>query len=170
MQVLMFTALWLLADLRTYRRPRVALVVGVLLGMLQAARIDALAVLTGLGVLFAVIWLVAGAADRRSVAVSSGLCAIGLVPGVVLGFTDLSLRSQPYLHDLRTDVKELGAAMVASIVVGLVLVVVVPRIARRVTRIPRGTGWIAAALVALVGFSAWFLRPRLQHVRGPGTA
>ena len=37
MQVLLFTAVWIFADRRAFRRPRVALVAGLLLGMLQAA-------------------------------------------------------------------------------------------------------------------------------------
>ena len=70
MQVLIFTGLWILVDRAAFRRPRLALVAGLVLGMLQAARIDALAVLTGLAPLFAVVWLVADARDRRSVALS----------------------------------------------------------------------------------------------------
>ena len=166
MQVLIFTGLWILVDRAAFRRPRLALVAGLVLGMLQAARIDALAALTGLAPLFAVVWLVADARDRRSVALSGAALGIGLVPGVVLGFTDVSLRSYGYLHDLRSDVKLLVAAMVASIAVAAVLVIVVPPVARRIRRVPSWVAPVAGAGVGLVGFGLWFLRPRLQHVHG----
>ena len=47
MQVLIFTALWILTDRESFLRPRVALVAGLILGMLQAARIDGLVALLG---------------------------------------------------------------------------------------------------------------------------
>jgi len=134
--------------------------------MLQAARIDALAALTGLALLFAIMWLVAERRDRRSVAMSAVACGIGLVPRVALGFTDVSLRSYAYLHDLRSDVNLLAAAMVASIVVAALIVVLVPLIARRVPTVPRALAWVAGALVAVVGFGFWLVRPRVQHVHG----
>ena len=166
MQVLIFTGLWILADRQAFRRPRVALVAGLVLGMLQAARIDALAALTGLALLFAIMWLAADEHDRRPVALSAAACGIGLVPGVVLGFTDVWLRSYAYLHALRSDVKLLGAAMVASSVGAVLLVVLVPLIARRIRRVPHAVAWIAGAFVGVVGFGFWFARPRLQHVHG----
>jgi hypothetical protein len=166
MQVLIFTGLWILVDRAAFRRPRLALVAGLVLGMLQAARIDALAALTGLAPLFAVLWLVADARDRRSVALSGAALGIGLVPGVVLGFADVALRSYGYLHDLRSDVKLLVAAIVASFAVAAVLVIVVPPVARRIRRVPSWVAPVAGAGVGLVGFGLWFLRPRLQHVHG----
>ena len=134
--------------------------------MLQAARIDALAALTGLALLFAVMWLVADGRDRRAVTVSAAACGLGLVPGVALGFTDVWLRSYAYLHDLRSDVKLLAVAMVASIVVAALAVVIVPPIARRVTRLPSWVSWASGGLVGAVGLAFWFVRPRVQHVHG----
>src|SRR5262249_20010030 len=101
LQVLLFTGLWIFADRRAFRQPRVALVAGLLLGMLQAARIDALVVLLGLPPLFAVMWLLAHPQHRGAVARSAGACALGLVPGLALGVTDVGLRSYQYFHDLR---------------------------------------------------------------------
>jgi len=166
LQVLLFTALWILADRRAFRRPRVAFVAGLLLGMMQAARIDALVGLTGLALLFAVMWLVADVRNRRAVARSAGFCALGLVPGLALGAVDVSLRSHQYLHDLHGQVKTLVLLMIASVVAALVLVAVVPVVARRTSRVPDWVGWVAAALVALVLFGLWFVRPAVQHVHG----
>jgi hypothetical protein len=166
MQVLIFTGMWILTDREAFHRPRVALAAGLVLGMLQAARIDALAALTGLALLFAIMWLVADTHARRPVATSAVACGIGLIPGVALGFTDVSLRSYTYLHDLRADVKLLVIAMLVSIVVAAVVVVVVPPIARRMSRVPPSIAWIAAAAVGVVGFGLWFVRPRVQHVHG----
>jgi hypothetical protein len=167
MQVLLFTALWILADRQAFRRPRIALVAGLVLGMLQAARIDGLVPLTGLGLLFAIMWMLADRRGRRSVALCSGACALGLIPGFALGATDVGLRANQYIRDLHGDVKQLGEAMLFSIVVALVVVAVVPPIARRLPRLPRWFEWAAAALVAMIGFGMWFVRPRLQHVKGP---
>ncbi len=166
LQVLLFTALWIFADRRAFRRPRVALVAGLLLGLLQAARIDALVVLIGLPPLFAVMWLLADPRHRGAVARSAGACALGLVPGVVLGFTDVALRSHQYLTDLRGQIKTLVALAVASLVLSFVLVAVGPAIARRIRRIPDWVGWVAAACVAFAGFGLWFVRPRVQHLHG----
>jgi hypothetical protein len=163
LQVLVFTALWILADRGTFLRPRVALVAGLFLGLLQSTRIDGLVALTGVGLLFAIMWLISGT-GRRRVALSAGAVGLGMIPGVVLGFTDVMLRSTRYIHDLHGNVRQLEQAMVASIVFALVLVVVVPPIARRAPRLPDAVGWIAAGLVAAVGFGAWFVRPRVQHM------
>lgn len=166
MQVLLFSALWILADRRAFRRPRVAFVAGFLLGMMQAARIDALVALTGLALLFAAMWLLADVHNRRAVARSAGACALGLVPGLALGAVDVSLRSHQYLHDLHGQVRSLVLLMVGSIVVALVLVAAVPVVARRISRVPDWVGWAAGALVALVLFGLWFVRPAVQHVHG----
>ncbi len=166
MQLLLFTALWILSDLDVFRRPRVTFVAGVMLGMLQAARIDALVSLMGLGLLFALMWLRAGTRDRHAVAVSAGACALGLVPGIVLGVTDVTLRSNQYLRDLKSNVKLLGALMVASIVFALIAVAIVPFIARRIRHVPSAVESIAAIVVLLVGFGAWVIRPAVQHVHG----
>src|SRR4029077_5617547 len=77
LQVLVFTALWILADRGSFLRPRIALVAGLFLGLLQAARIDGLVSLTGVGLLFAIMWLAAPSENRRPVAFSAGACALG---------------------------------------------------------------------------------------------
>src|SRR5262249_34373401 len=145
---------------------RVALVAGLLLGMLQAARIDAPVVLLGLPPLFAVMWLLAHPQHRGAVARSAGACALGLVPGLALGVTDVGLRSYQYFHDLRGQVKTLVAAAIVSIVASFVLVAIGPPIARRIRRVPEWVGWAAAAGVAILGFGLWFVRPRVQHLHG----
>jgi len=170
MQVLIFTGMWILTDREAFRRPRLALAAGLVLGMLQAARIDALAALTGLALLFAIMWLVTDVHARRPVVISAAACGIGLIPGVALGFTDVSLRSYTYLHDLRADVKLLVIAMLVSIVVGAAVVVAVPPIARRISRVPPSVAWIAAGAVGVVGFGLWFVRPRVQHAHGAANA
>jgi len=43
---------------------------------------------------------------------------------------------------------------------------VVPPIARRVHRVPSAVGWVGAVIVLVAGFGMWFVRPRIQHVRG----
>ena len=164
-QILLFSALWILADRRGLRTPKTAFVAGLLLGCVQAARIDAIALLVGLPVLFATAWILAAPRDRRAVAASAGACAVGLVPGLTLGFVDMIVRSSQYFHALRGRVDALLAAAAISAVASLVIVLVA---AHRPG--PRGDatrrGWIASAVVLGLGFSAWFVRPRFAHVRG----
>jgi hypothetical protein len=170
LQVLVFTALWILADRATFLRPRVAFVAGIFLGLLQAARIDGLVALTGVGLLFAIMWIIAGAHEKRRVAWSAGACAVGMIPGVALGFTDVLVRSSQYIHDLHGNVRQLELAMIGSIIFAFVLALVVPPIVRRAPRLPDALGWIAAAFVALVGFGLWFVRPRVQHMHTVASA
>jgi len=113
--------------------------------MLQAARIDGLVSLTGVALLFAIMWIIAGVPDRRSVALSAGAFGLGLVPGVVLGFADVSLRSSQYIHDLHGNVRQLEMAMIASIIFGFIVVVVVPPIVRRAPRHPNVSSVIHSA-------------------------
>ncbi len=169
-QVFLFTAVWILAARDAFRKPRVALGAGLLLGALQMARIDAMAELLGVPLLFALIWATAHPEERRSVARSAGACALGIAPGFVIGLVDVDLRSHQYLHDLRRDVKQLAAAMVGAIVVAIVIVAVTPLIERRRLRMARVVPPVAGAAVAVAGLSAWFVRPRVQHTHGARNA
>ena len=165
MQVLVFTALWILTDRGTFLRPRIALVAGLFLGLLQAARIDGLVSLTGVGLLFAVMWLVTAFDRPPARRTERGRVRARDHP-----------RARARLHrrdgaehavhvvDLHKNVRSLELGMVASVVFALLLVVIVPPIARRVHRVPDAVGWIAAAFVAVVGFGLWFVRPRVQHM------
>jgi hypothetical protein len=164
LQALVFTALWILADRGTFLRPRAAFVAGIFLGLLQATRIDGLVSLTGVGLLFAIMWIISRGSDRRRAALSAGACALGMIPGVVLGFVDVMLRSAQYIHDLHRNVHSLELASVASILFAVALVVIVPPLASRAPRLPAAVGWIAAGFVAVVGFGAWFVRPHVQKL------
>ena len=164
-QLLLFTALWLLADRRALRSPRTTFVAGLFLGVLAAARIDALLLLVGLPLLFAVSWLTVNARDRRAVTGSAAAAAAGIAPGLVLGYADLALRSTQYLHGLHGNVVRLGVAMLVSILVAVGIVIVAPRLATWWRRVPRSAAWIASAAVAAVGFTAWLVRPQAEHVR-----
>jgi len=167
MQLLVFTALWILADPGT-RFPRFharpLFVAGLFLGLLQATRIDAIAFLIGIPPLFAIAWLVAERSDRRSVARSTLACVGGLVPGMILGFADVWYRSHQYLHDLRSDVRRLTLGLAVSIIVSFAACVLVPRM-RRLRVNGAAVGMIAGVTVTVGGFAAWIVRPRVQHTR-----
>ena len=53
------------------RRPRTMFVAGLFLGLLQAARIDALLLLVGLPLLFAFVWILGQAEHRGAIARSA---------------------------------------------------------------------------------------------------
>jgi hypothetical protein len=110
-------------------------------------------------------WIRATGTDRRSIAWSAAACAAGLVPGLVLGFTDVALRSSQYLHNMSGDVKELVGAMVLSIIVSFAAVAWAPRAKRSGFRMPASAAWVAPVVIAALGFGAWFVRPRFEQLR-----
>lgn len=125
-QVLLFTALWVLLDRANLLRPRIVLLVALMLGALQSVRIDALAHLLGLPLLFAVTFVSSVPSHRATVRRSAAACGLGLAPGLVLGFCDLAIRSPQYLADLSATVRQLIGASLATVVVSLLVVVAVP--------------------------------------------
>ncbi len=164
-QVVLFTALWMLVDRGVLRRSRLALVAGLFLGALQGIRIDAVAAMLGLPLLFAIAWLRSDEADRPSVLRAAAACAAGLVPGLVIGFADVILRSHQYFVDLRGNVEGLIAAMFVAILVSFV----VAFFARNVRFSSTRRALVANVLgigVGVAGFLAWLARPRLQTTRG----
>jgi hypothetical protein len=147
MQVLLFTAAWLLCDRRTLVIAGAAFTAGLFLGLLQAIHVDGLA-------------FVVGSAVRRSVRVARNRTrragASRMVDrvrrdsaravGVALGFFDLVVRSQLYLRTLRTDLVRLSiGAAVAVAVAGLLFAMY---------------RWWSRRASELV--------PRLQRAQGPG--
>ena len=168
-QVVLFTALWMLIDRNVLRRPRLALVAGLFLGAMQGIRIDALAAMLGLPALFALAWIRSDETDRPLVLRSAIACGAGLIPGLVIGFADVILRSHQYFVDLKGNVESLIAAMALSVIVSFA----VAFFARKV-RTPSASSSTRTALVANViaiglvgaGFAAWFVRPKLQTTRG----
>lgn len=164
-QIMLFTALWILVDRGVLRRPRLALVAGLFLGALQGIRIDALAAMLGLPLLFALAWLRSDETDRPSVLRAAGACAAGLVPGLVIGFADVILRSHQYFVDLRGNVKLLVLAMIA-----LTLLSIVAAFLSRYFHLASARRTLAANVlgigVGIAGFLAWFVRSRIQTTRG----
>jgi hypothetical protein len=171
-QILLFTALWLLTTPRVLPRWRVALIAGLFLGALEATRIDAVVFLIGVPVVCAVALLRSDTPDRRrSTRISIGAFAVGLVPGLALGFVDLTRHSGDYYSSLSSDVRELGLLVVASLAVCATAVGLWRFVFPALQRLPwnpisSGAAWI----VAVTGFAAWILRPRFQHVHGDARA
>ena len=129
-QVLLFTALWILLDRANLFRPRVVFLAALLLGLIQAARIDALALLFGLPLVFAFTYLSVRSPPRGAVTRSAVACVAGLAPGMALGFADLMVRSPQYVADLSSNVKSLIAAALASVVISILLVLSVSSLRR----------------------------------------
>jgi hypothetical protein len=171
-QILLFTALWLLASPRVLPRGRLALVAGFFLGALEAARIDAIVFLIGVPVICAVAWLRSPPADRRRITLPSILALLaGIAPGLALGLVDVVRHSGSYYTDLRSDVRKLSLATAASAVACVVVVVLWRFVFPYIRRLPwKALSTAAAAGVVLLGFAVWAFRPRLQIVRGDGRA
>jgi hypothetical protein len=171
-QLFLFTALWLLTSRRGLPHWRVALVAGSFLGALEALRADAIVLWIGVPVVCAYMWLHNESRERRrATAASIAALAIGVVPGALVGLTDLVRHSGGYYSSLRSNLIGLSAATIASAVAGVIAVLAAPF----VRRVLRPAAWrivanATAVLVAAVGFAAWALRPHLQHVAGNGVA
>jgi hypothetical protein len=168
-QVLFFTALWLFADERMLRRAQVAFCAGLFLGLLQASRIDALAVIAGAPLIAAVAWIRAEpGADRRRVALGLGAAWAGGVIGALIGVVDLATRSRPYVHDLRGSVLQL-IALTALTVSAAVAIVLLHPLLRRISlpdrrRLRMLVANAGAAVIVLAGVVGWFVRPALQPI------
>ena len=166
-QMLLFTSLWMLCDRRTLRKPHSAFVAGLLLGLVQAMHVDGLAFLVGLPAVFA-DHLAAHEPGRprssrrrlrlgeqrsgdRSRCSPRSTCSAG---------TARTCRSS------RGNVERLAAVEIVAIAAAIGFVVLVRRtrlfdvIQRERGRVAYGAG----ALVLIVGFGAWFIRPMVQHV------
>jgi hypothetical protein len=163
-QIFLFAALVLLVDRRLLPHPRVAFGAGLLLGAIQATRIDAGVLLIGLPPLFAIAWLHAPTdEERRRVRASSVALVAGLIPGCVLGFTDLLARSSRYWHANFDNERQLLLLCGASIVASVALVIVGPWLVRRVSKWRwNEISWVACWVVIAVALGAWFIRPEVQ--------
>jgi hypothetical protein len=171
-QILLFSALWLLIDRDSDRGRlphwRIMLTAGLLLGATQATHIDAMTAFIGLPVFLAFVWLYETDTQRRRRLVAPiGAFLLGLVPGVVLGLVDLVNHSGTYWDGLWHNEREVILACIASAVVCAAAAVarrfVVP-IARALAR--DRVAWATAVLVAVAGFSLWFVRPFVQGDHG----
>ena len=167
MQVLFFTALWMLCDESIFRRWGPALVAGFCIGLLQAVRLDALSIVVGVPVVGAAAWIRRGREDRRPVLISLLAAAGGIGVGLAIGYADLHFRSYPYLRALRANVKSLviltALAALASVAVAI-LAPTIGRISQRVLTASRRhlVANAAAVLAILVGVGAWLVRPALS--------
>jgi len=173
MQVLLFSAAWLLCDRRALRHRGPAFTAGLFLGLLQAIHIDGLAFIVGLPFVCLFCWLGAERSERRQVAGAIVFAGLGAAAGAALGFFDLVVRSHLYLHTLRTDLVRLSVGTVFAIVVAVAAFAAFRWWSRRssdliprLQRAQRPAGFAAAAVIVVGGAGAWFARPHLQTVRG----
>jgi hypothetical protein len=170
-QILIFTALWLLSSRRVVPPWRVALTSGLFLGALWAVRIDAIVFLIGVPLFMMIAWLRADP-DARATRIRPSILAFGagLVPGLLLGFIDLSRHSGGYWSDLSGEEYALMAVVALSAIGATVIALCWRFVAPLARRLPWNTiAWGVAAFVIVLGFAAWAFRPKLQTVHGDGT-
>ena len=170
-QILLFTALWLLCDLRTVHARGTGFCAGLLLGLVQAIHGDGLVFLLGVPVLFAVLWLRAKHVDRGPLRRGIIGCAIGAAIGLALGAFDLLLWNRYYLSILEANLAKLA---VAGVFIATASIVVVrlhrsrPDLVEAMRSRREAGSKIAFGLVLAFGFGTWFVRPLVQKVHaGP---
>jgi hypothetical protein len=153
-------------------RPREALHAGLAFGALVALRIDAPLLLFGVPLVVASWWRRASTGEARAEARrAAAAIAAGFATTATIGIIDLMLRSRDYLGDLADRTAPLwivlaglcaasatvcGAAAGRRLLDRVVTVMCTPA--------SRHTG---AALILVAGAALWFVRPRIQTVRGP---
>jgi hypothetical protein len=169
MQVLFFTALWLLCDEAVLRWRGPAFVAGFSLGILQAVRLDALSIVVAVPILCAAAWIRRGRDDRRPMLLALLAIAGGIGLGLAIGYVDLRWRSYPYWRTLRGNVRHLFELTVLVAVVSLAVALLAPRIGRISQRLLTASrrhlvANAAAILALLVGFGAWLVRPALSDL------
>jgi hypothetical protein len=173
MQILVFSAAWMLCDPRTLRHRSTAFVAGLFLGLLQAIHIDGLAFIVGVPFVGLLCWVGTEKSARRRVAFASLFLALGAVLGVALGWLDLLHSSPHYLHSLRRDIGQLRVATILAIVAAVALAwfaqtsnTTLAKLRSRLWSVRAPAGVVAAVVVLLAGFAAWIVRPRIQTTRG----
>jgi hypothetical protein len=169
MQVLLFTALWILCDRRTLRIGGTGFVAGLLLGFLQALHGDGVVFLLGLPVLFAVLWMRAKHADRRRLGEGMFGCVEGVVVGLCFATFDVWRWNRSYLSVLQGNLVRVAVAGAIVTVGSFAAVVLHRRRAKLVDalRTRRETASnVAFGLVLVLGFGTWFIRPLVQKTHG----
>jgi hypothetical protein len=166
MQVLFFTALWLLCDESIFRRRGPAFVAGFCLGLLQAVRLDALSIVVAIPIVCAAAWIQRGRRNRREMVFAIAAAAGGVGLGLAIGFADLRFRSHPYLDALRGNVKSLAELTVLAGVGSLALMILAPTLARLAQTLVTASRRMlvanaAAVLAIVVSLGAWLVRPAL---------
>jgi hypothetical protein len=171
-QVLLFTAIWILCDRRTLRNPRLAFIAGLLLGLVQAMHIDGLAFIIGLPLVFAFTLLHAKRKARRKVARGIIWSAIGVLVGALLGAFDLVRWNRYYLNFVHGNLERLAAAVILTTAVAIVIVLIVRRtkVLPAIKRARPAAGYVVGVLVLIVGFGGWLVRPHIEKFRAGNNA
>jgi hypothetical protein len=150
-QLLLFGALAMMLVDRDHGWPA-----GVLLGALACVRVDV--PLIGLGLL---VWVLVSSRSSRWL-VRLGL---GAVPGIVVAWIDLGVRSRTYVSEHATQT--IGLWLVMGVVAAAVMAARRFGVDRRLAHLHIGHRMSTAfgGSVVAIGFAAWFLRDRVQTVR-----
>ena len=164
-QVLLFTALWLLCDRRTLRAPSSAFVAGLLLGLVQAMHVDGLAFLVGLPAVFAVTWLNTRGPRRELVRRGIPWAVAGVGVGALLGAFDLYRWDRYYLSVVGKNIAQLAAVVAVAIAAAFVAALALrrPQVFATVKRVRPRVAYGVGVLGVIGGFGAWFVRPLIQH-------
>jgi hypothetical protein len=132
---------------------------------------DGIVFLLGLPVLFAVLWLRAKHVDRRRLAEGMFGCAEGVLVGLLIAAFDLWRWNRSYLATLQANFVRVAIAGMIITVASIAAVALHRRRPNLVhaLRTRRATASkVAFALVAALGFAAWFVRPLVQKTHaGP---
>ncbi|MCD9623382.1 ArnT family glycosyltransferase [Rhabdothermincola salaria] len=146
---------------------------GFLLGAVTAIRVDALlyvALAVPLGALAVAMRF--HSPRRRRTLLAVGAAAVGLLPGLLIGWADLEWHSRVYASALSGQIASLRILLVGATLVSAVGAWAViwlsgrPDVLERARRVARRAAPFAAILLAVGLLAAWLLRPFLFEARG----
>ena len=172
-QLLLFTAVWLLFDRRTLRSAGSGFCAGLLLGLIEAVRGDGLVFVLGVPILFAVVWMRAKHPDRRLLTEGMIGCAEGIGVGWLIAGFDLWLWDREYLSELQPNL--IRVALLGTLLT-IASIIVVRRQRRRPDLVEKlrsrreTAAKVAFGLVAAFGVGVWFVRPLVHKTRGDPNA
>lgn len=161
-QLLLFGGLCLLWDnwhAREHGSSRIVLLAGVVLGLTEAVRIDALAELLPMAAAVVVLALMGRAKDARAF-------TAGLLGGLAVGAVDGWLLHPAYVEDTGDELRLVGAAVVAVVVAGLVATRLGPRL-HLSNSLRRTLGTVATWAIPAVAVALYTVRPYVEHPHSP---
>jgi hypothetical protein len=167
-QLLLFTAVWLLCDPRTLRGRGPAFATGLLLGVVPALQTEGLVLLAGLPVVFALVWVHTRRHDRVALRRGFRYAALGIGVGLVVAALDMFRWTRSWWSEvdgtvIRIVIVEL---LIGALAFGLVMLLRRPRVFPIVEELRPNGAIVAGILVAVLAFAAWLIRPNVETTHG----
>jgi len=172
LQLMLFTAVWLLCDPRTARARGSAFTVGLLLGIAPALHLESLVFLLGLPLVLGLLRLHTRRRERHDLTRGIRSALAGVAVGLVVAAFDLVRWNRAYLSRVDGDLVRLVILLAVSVGIAFAVVRIVrrTRLLQLVDRLRPNGAIVAGIVVAAVGFAAWLVRPNVEKTHAGHSA